>query len=140
MGALLLVCLMLPTPSNIPSRCTASNWILKTLPMSWLTEGKQQYVVETLNIIDVGTSVLLVSYVCPDFAAETALQAVAHTFQVYRLPPLGRRLKAVTAQQLCCASAFSLPLTRPFLADMPVATPEALVLQFNQRVDGSGLK
>jgi len=49
-------------------------------------EGKQQHVVETLNIIDKGTSVLIASYVRSDFNAETALQAVAHTFQVHGLP------------------------------------------------------
>ena len=42
--------------------------------------------VETLNIIDKGTSVLIASYVRSDFNAETALQAVAHTFQVHGLP------------------------------------------------------
>ena len=49
-------------------------------------EGKQQHVVETLNIIDMGTSVLIASYVRSDFTAETALQAVAHTFAEHGLP------------------------------------------------------
>jgi transposase InsO family protein len=49
-------------------------------------EGKQQHVVETLNIIDKGTSVLLESLVRSDFTAATALQAVAHTFQEQGLP------------------------------------------------------
>jgi hypothetical protein len=49
-------------------------------------EGKQQHVVETLNIIDMGTSVLIASYVRSDFTAETALQAVAHTFAEQGLP------------------------------------------------------
>ena len=44
-------------------------------------QGKQQPVVETLNVIDVGTSVLLVAHIAPDFTAETALQALAQTFQ-----------------------------------------------------------
>jgi hypothetical protein len=35
-------------------------------------DGKQQHVVETLNIIDMGTSVLLDAHVRPDFTAETA--------------------------------------------------------------------
>jgi hypothetical protein len=35
-------------------------------------EGKRQHVVETLNIIDTGTSVLLDAHVRPDFTAETA--------------------------------------------------------------------
>jgi len=42
-------------------------------------EGKQQHVVETLNILDKGTSLLIASYVRSDFTAETALQAVAQT-------------------------------------------------------------
>ena len=42
-------------------------------------EGKRQHVVETLNIIDTGTSVLLDAHVRSDFTAETALQALAST-------------------------------------------------------------
>lgn len=49
-------------------------------------EGKQHHVVETLNIIDMGTSVLIKSYVRADFTAETALQAVAQTFQEHGRP------------------------------------------------------
>ena len=49
-------------------------------------EGKQQHVVETLNILDKGTSLLIASYVRSDFTAETALQAVAQTFQEQGLP------------------------------------------------------
>ena len=48
--------------------------------------GKQQHVVETLNIIDKGTSVLLAHHVRADFTAETALQAVAQTFAEQGLP------------------------------------------------------
>ena len=49
-------------------------------------EGKQQHVVETLNIIDKGTSVLIAGHVRSDFSAETALQALAHTFAEHGLP------------------------------------------------------
>ena len=49
-------------------------------------EGKQQHVVETLNSIDKGTSVLIASYVRSDFTAETALQMLAHTFTEQGLP------------------------------------------------------
>ncbi len=49
-------------------------------------QGKQQHVVETLNVIDMGTSVLLAAHVAPDFTAETALQALAQTFQQHGLP------------------------------------------------------
>ncbi len=43
-------------------------------------EGKQHHVVETLNSIDTGTSVLIGSHVRSDFTAETALAALAQTF------------------------------------------------------------
>lgn len=48
--------------------------------------GKQRHVVETLNIIDTGTSVLLDAHVRPDFTAETALQAIASTLARYGRP------------------------------------------------------
>jgi len=41
--------------------------------------GKKQHVVETLNIIDKGTSILVAHHVRADFTAETALAAVAQT-------------------------------------------------------------
>ena len=49
-------------------------------------EGKRQHVVETLNIIDTGTSVLLDAHVRSDFTAETALEAVARTLVKYGCP------------------------------------------------------
>jgi transposase InsO family protein len=49
-------------------------------------EGKQQHVVETFNILDVGTSLLLAAHVRPNFTAETALQAVADTLLTYGCP------------------------------------------------------
>ena len=49
-------------------------------------QGKQQHVVETLNIIDKGTSVLIASHVRSDFTAETARHSVALTFQEQGLP------------------------------------------------------
>jgi transposase InsO family protein len=49
-------------------------------------EGKRQHVVETLNIIDTGTSVLLDAHVRADFTAETALQALALTLAKYGCP------------------------------------------------------
>jgi transposase InsO family protein len=49
-------------------------------------EGKHQHGVETLNIIDKGTSVLVASHVRTDFTAETALSAVAQTFAEQGLP------------------------------------------------------
>ncbi len=48
--------------------------------------GKKQHVVETLNIIDKGTSVLVAHHVRADFTAETQLSAVAETFAEQGLP------------------------------------------------------
>jgi len=48
--------------------------------------GKRQHVVETLNIIDKGTSVLVAHHVRSDFTAETARQALAETFSSHGLP------------------------------------------------------
>lgn len=48
--------------------------------------GKQRHVVETLNIIDTGTSILLDAHVRADFTAETALQAIASTLARYGCP------------------------------------------------------
>jgi len=48
--------------------------------------GKRQHVVETLNIIDKGTSILVAHHIRSDFTAETALAAVAETFSSHGLP------------------------------------------------------
>jgi hypothetical protein len=48
--------------------------------------GKRQHVVETLNMIDMGTSLLLESLPAGDYTAETALLAVAQTLVVHGLP------------------------------------------------------
>ena len=49
-------------------------------------EGKRQPVVETLDVIDMGTSVLLDAQVHDTFTAETALASLAQTLQTYGLP------------------------------------------------------
>jgi len=67
--------------------------------------GKRQHVVETLNIIDMGTSVLLDAQVRADFTAETALQAVALTLAYY--PPRRERKAAFSS-----AEGASLPVQR----------------------------
>jgi hypothetical protein len=48
--------------------------------------GKQHHVVETLNIIDKGTSVLVAHHVRSDFTAETRLSAIAQTEAPHGLP------------------------------------------------------
>ena len=49
-------------------------------------EGKRQHVVEVLNTVDEGTSVLVDAQVGADFHAETTLQAVAELFTRHGLP------------------------------------------------------
>jgi len=48
--------------------------------------GKHQHVVEVLNTVDVGTSILLSAQPRADFTMATALEAVATTVQAYGLP------------------------------------------------------
>lgn len=49
-------------------------------------EGKQQHVVEVLNTVDVGTSILLDAQGCGDFSMATTIETVAQTIQTYGLP------------------------------------------------------
>jgi hypothetical protein len=49
-------------------------------------EGKQKHVVEVLDTVDMGTSLLLHAQVRPDFTMETALQSVADLVQQVGLP------------------------------------------------------
>ena len=49
-------------------------------------DGKRQQVVEVLDTVDMGTSILLGAHVRPDFTAETALRAVADLVQQVGLP------------------------------------------------------
>lgn len=51
-------------------------------------EGKQQHVVEVLNFVDAGTSVLLSAQVQQDFHAETAFEAVVPFLRTYGLPAM----------------------------------------------------
>jgi hypothetical protein len=49
-------------------------------------DGKRKHVVEALNTVDMGTSILLAAQVREDFTAETTLAAVAHLLQQQGLP------------------------------------------------------
>lgn len=49
-------------------------------------EGKRQHVVEVLNVVDEGTSILLEAQVRADFHAETTLEAVAEVFRRQGVP------------------------------------------------------
>lgn len=49
-------------------------------------DGKKQHVVETFNVVDVGTSVLVEAVVRDDFTSETVLMAVTHTLLEHGRP------------------------------------------------------
>jgi hypothetical protein len=49
-------------------------------------DGKQQHVVEVLNTVDAGTSILVNAQPRPDFTAETTLEAIVETFRSHGLP------------------------------------------------------
>jgi len=49
-------------------------------------EGKQQHVVETLNMVDVGTSRVVDAVVRDDFTNETTIEALTHIFLAHGLP------------------------------------------------------
>ncbi len=49
-------------------------------------DGKQQHVVEVLNTVDAGTSILVNAQPRPDFTAETTLEAIVETFRRHGLP------------------------------------------------------
>jgi hypothetical protein len=75
------------TPIERPEPMTAWQVDFKdvsTVPAD--PEGKQQHVVEVLNTVDVGTSILVNAQVRPDFTAETALKAVVETLRAQGLP------------------------------------------------------
>ncbi len=48
--------------------------------------GKQQHVVEILNVIDMGTSIVVAAQVHDDFHAQTALEATAEILHQHGLP------------------------------------------------------
>jgi hypothetical protein len=49
-------------------------------------DGKQQHVVEVLDVVDAGTSILVAAEVREDFTAETTLATVAQVLQSHGLP------------------------------------------------------
>jgi transposase len=49
-------------------------------------ERKHQHVVETLNVVDVGTSILVAAEVRPDFTEETSILTLAEIFRMNGLP------------------------------------------------------
>ncbi len=49
-------------------------------------DGKQQHVVEILNVVDMGTSIVVAAHVHADFHAQTALEAMAQILQAHGMP------------------------------------------------------
>jgi transposase InsO family protein len=93
--------------------------------------GKKQHVVETVNFVDAGTSLLLFTQVHADFHAETAFLAVVEFLKQYGLPTMmtfdrdtrwvgsasGRDFPSALRQFLECVGVFAniLPPERPDL-------------------------
>jgi transposase InsO family protein len=48
--------------------------------------GKQQHVVEILNVVDIGTSIVVAAHAHADFHAQTALEALAQILQEHGMP------------------------------------------------------
>ncbi len=75
------------TPVERPAPMTS--WQLDFKDVSTVPaepDGKQQHVVEVLNTVDVGSSILVNAQPRPDFTAATTLQAVVATFHEQGLP------------------------------------------------------
>jgi len=65
-------------------------------------DGKRQHMVEVLNTVDEGTSVLLEAQVGADFHAETTRAPVADLFVRHGLPeavPIDREVRFVSSPQ-----------------------------------------
>ncbi len=76
-------------PEPVERPAAMSHWQLdfkdaSTVPAD--PEGKQRHVVEVLDVVDVGTSVLVEARAEDNFVAETTLEAVAALFQQQGLP------------------------------------------------------
>ncbi len=73
----------------VPRPAPLSVWQLDFKDVSTVPadpDGKRQQVVEVLDTVDMGTSILLGAQVRPDFTAETALRSVADLVQQHGLP------------------------------------------------------
>jgi len=75
-------------------------------------DGKRQHVVEVLNAVDEGTSVLVDAQVGADFHAETTLEAVAELFVRHGLPQAVRRDRDVRFVSSPSGSDFPSALVR----------------------------
>lgn len=78
-----------PTHEPLPRPAPLVAWQLDFKDVSSVPadpQGKQQHGVETLNGVDVGTSIVLDAAVRDDFAADTAIVAVTDTLRNHGLP------------------------------------------------------
>lgn len=75
-------------PREAPLQC----WQLDFKDVSTVVDdpqeptGKKQHVAEAFNIVDEGTSILLLSQIRTDFTAETLLETLAQAIQRYGIP------------------------------------------------------
>jgi transposase len=73
----------------VPRPAPLTQWQLDFKDVSTVPaapDGKRQHVVEVLNTVDSGTSILLHAQVRPDFTAETAVRAAAELVQQMGVP------------------------------------------------------
>ncbi|HKV59768.1 MAG TPA: integrase core domain-containing protein [Ktedonobacteraceae bacterium] len=81
-----------PPPEDLPREAPMQCWQLDFKDVSTVGDdpqepsGKRQHVAEALNIVDEGTSLLLLSEVRTDFTAETLLSTLAQALEQYGLP------------------------------------------------------
>ncbi len=76
-----------PKPMELPPPLTSWQLDFKDAAMVKIgPEGKQAHFVEILNVLDVGTSILVDTVASDDFNAETSLAAVADILKQHGLP------------------------------------------------------
>jgi hypothetical protein len=113
------------TPVERPAPMTA--WQLDFKDVSTVPadpDGKRQHVVEVLNSVDVGTSLLVAAQVRPDFTAETTIESLVATFRGTGLPAsitwtairglLARRRRG-SFRDPCCGCCIAWALRSPFV-------------------------
>jgi transposase InsO family protein len=78
-----------PSRRPVPRPAPLSSWQLDFKDVTTVApqpDGKQQHVIEVLNTVDVGTSLLVSAQARADFTAETAFLAVASLLEEQGLP------------------------------------------------------
>lgn len=78
-----------PEPEPVERPAPLSSWQLDFKDVSSVPprpDGKQQHVVETFNVVDMGTSMVLDAVVRDDFAGDTAIMAATNTLMQHGIP------------------------------------------------------